>query len=655
MSLLAMSFYGGVIILTVLLLRAVLGRALPKRTFVILWSVALFRLLVPVQISSAFSVWSLTERLPESLQEKHSEESVVPSDGMPTEGTPAGDAGEAGSSAGGNTEAGDALGAFHGVSAFWRDRFADVFTMVSRMGTLVCSMGFLAAYIGCFLRFRTALPVDGGFVQLWMRRHRLRRSVAVRQSDRVATPLTYGIFRPVILLPVKLVREAEEEKLAYVLHHELVHIRRFDAAMKPVMAAALCLHWFNPLVWAMYAVMNRDMEMACDEKVLEELGAGARKGYALMLLETEERRDALLPLHSGFGRSAIEERIRAVMKMKKRTTGALVCSVALLAAVLVLFATSAEKEPEEPSASGEAGDQAIGIVPDGAGVPEAVLEQAKLYVAAQYERRKEADPGADFQNWRLDSLAHSYTYEEFYGMTLEVYLMNYTFLAGAPDQVILAGGSSIDGEGWVVPDYPNSHYLVFERNGGELTFLTDMFENDCFPGDETFTTDMRLLVVKDEPRFTASADVFSYRGITYGQFREQGGGEAELLHANFFSAPVPGKNLNIVFSGEYDEAAAGSVLTEEDRSVRLEGKLGEMLDWFPADCDVETFVRGLAWDEEELPAYRYAEGAGTAYYVADRYLIVEFDSDGDGERDAVLEISMDKSEQISDGSYAWLY
>ena len=87
----------------------------------------------------------------------------------------------------------------------------------------------------------------------------------------ISSPLTYGILHPVILLPKKLDRN-DQAALKYVLTHEYVHIRRFDAITKILFAAVLCIHWFNPLVWVMYVLANRDIELSCDAWVIRMMG-----------------------------------------------------------------------------------------------------------------------------------------------------------------------------------------------------------------------------------------------------------------------------------------------------------------------------------------------------------------------------------------------
>ena len=128
---------------------------------------------------------------------------------------------------------------------------------------------------------------------------------------------------------------------------------------------------------------------------------------------------------------------------------------------------------------------------EGIEVPAVVLDKAKELVAAWYDNAREGFADYHYENWRIQSLAQRYTYEHFSGMTLQVYQMNYQFLSGTPEKVVPAGGMTVDEEGWVVPDYPDSRFLIFRQEGESLTFLTELFENDCLPGDELFTGDLQ--------------------------------------------------------------------------------------------------------------------------------------------------------------------
>ncbi len=154
---------------------------------------------------------------------------------------------------------------------------------------------------------------------------------------------------------------AAPDQLECVLVHELTHIRRLDAPLKLLCAAALCLHWFNPLVHALYLLLNRDVELACDEAVLARLGRDRRAGYASLLLDLRSP-DRCAPLTSGFGHRAVRERIASIMRYKKVSILALALAVVLVFSVAAAFATSAA-----PAATGNAtpfrraGEEGIGV------------------------------------------------------------------------------------------------------------------------------------------------------------------------------------------------------------------------------------------------------------------------------------------------------
>ena len=108
-------------------------------------------------------------------------------------------------------------------------------------------------------------------------------------AGRISSPLTFGVLRPVILMPKK-TDWTDETALRYVLEHEFVHIQRFDVLSKLLLIAAVCVHRFNPLVWVMYVLANRDLELSCDETVLRRFGGDIRAAYARVLIRMEAAR-----------------------------------------------------------------------------------------------------------------------------------------------------------------------------------------------------------------------------------------------------------------------------------------------------------------------------------------------------------------------------
>ena len=203
----------------------------------------------------------------------------------------------------------------------------------------MCAAFFATAYLKCRREFKASLPVVNEYAKHWLSEHRIYRTIEIRQSGRISAPLTYGVFRPVILMP-KTADWKDLDTLNYVLTHEYVHIRRFDAVTKLVLTAALCVHWFNPAVWMMYVLANRDIELSCDETVIRQFGERTKSAYAMTLICMEETRSGLTPFCNNFSKNAIEERIIAIMKMKKKSTAVIICAAMLVAGISAVFATS---------------------------------------------------------------------------------------------------------------------------------------------------------------------------------------------------------------------------------------------------------------------------------------------------------------------------
>lgn len=312
MSLFQMSVAGGVLILFIVVIRALAIHRLPKTTFLALWMIAALRLLLPFSIPLPFNIHIGLDVFSDVVQELPSGNiaSTLPGDSPPSY-----DIGTAVPSP-----------ATEHISTF------EILWLV---GVLLLAIYFSISYFRSMRKFRMSIPDNTPYIQNWLTAHQISRPLAVRSSDLISSPLTYGILHPVILLPKKLDR-TDQAALKYVLTHEYVHIRRFDAITKILFAAVLCIHWFNPLVWVMYVLANRDMELSCDAWVIRMLGEKNRSSYALMLIKMEERRSGMSALCSHLGKNAISERIEAIMKFKK--TSILACAFAL---VLVVGATTA--------------------------------------------------------------------------------------------------------------------------------------------------------------------------------------------------------------------------------------------------------------------------------------------------------------------------
>ena len=334
MSLLQMSFLGTVIILLIVVLRAVLINRLPKKTFLILWWIALIRLLVPFSIKSVTSIYSLLQSIYSDINPVRTAQTTT---FLPIHGNMPEIA--------------------NGLSEAMVQRTESIsnLSVIWLAGLLLCFGFFAVSYIKCYREFRFSLPVENDILEAWKEKHPLKRSLSIRQTETIAAPLSYGVIRPVILMP-KNTEWKNIYQLRYVLEHEYVHIRRLDMLTKLIMIAAVCIHWFNPLVWVMYILFNRDLELSCDETVVRRFGMDIKSVYATALISMEEKKSGLTPLCNSFSKNAIEERIRAIMKIKKTSKFAVMISAVLVIGVTGGFATSAsslEKNTETAQENGE--------------------------------------------------------------------------------------------------------------------------------------------------------------------------------------------------------------------------------------------------------------------------------------------------------------
>lgn len=318
MDLMEMCFQASVIILVVIVCRALFINKLPKKVFLILWAVALSRLLIPYSLPSVSSIYSLTgqgrfimekaEGIINRTDEKQGHEKNVKNIIIKE-----------------NSKKG----------------FFSVWALVWPAGFIISALIFITAYILCYRRFCTSLPVNNEFAEEWLKSHKTIRHLSIRQSGFIKSPLSYGIFRPVILMPETTDWE-DLKKVSYILEHEFVHVKRLDAVTKLLLITAASIYWFNPLVWVMYILLNRDIELSCDEAVVRHFGEESKAAYAFVLISMEEEKSGIIPLGNSFSKNAAKERITAIMQIKKVSKAAYIKAFLLISAVVSVFATSAK-------------------------------------------------------------------------------------------------------------------------------------------------------------------------------------------------------------------------------------------------------------------------------------------------------------------------
>lgn len=369
MTLLWMSISGGLLILLVWALRRPLLARLPARVMPVLWGVVLLRLLMPLAMPVEVS-WQQQERnlvsaaAPEAIALPRPERAETLTEERVVQEAPAPKGRAALAARGAALEAGAMLAGLLPGKAIERAAMG-----IWLIGALALGGSFLLSYRRARREFALARPVSGEageVLDALLARRPLRRRVELREWEQGDSPLTYGLFRPVILLPRRRYWRDKGE-LALMLAHELAHIRRLDVLYKLLAVGALCVHWFNPLVWLFVRLLGRDLELACDETVADCFGRRARGGYARILLRLEAQRSGLAFGLGGMGKSTMEERIEMLMKVKTTTMAAVLAGTLTIAGVTGVCALSAWQprlKMAEPPAQTAAADEGAGVLPE---------------------------------------------------------------------------------------------------------------------------------------------------------------------------------------------------------------------------------------------------------------------------------------------------
>ena len=294
-----MSLTASVVILAVLAVRLLLRRA-PKVFSYALWAVVLFRLLCPVSVTSAVSLMGALGAPAQERTQRTSAVEYVPADIMIRSTAPAvtqlpqtplpAETGGAVSDAPADT-------APAAVPAMSFNEPVFILTLIWLAGMVL----LLAYSLVSLLRLRRRLV---GTV-------RLRDNIYL--ADHIPSPFVMGLFRPKIYLPSTLT----ETERGYILRHEQYHLRRRDHVVKLLSFLALCVHWFNPLVWAAFILAGKDMEMSCDEAVVRELGEDIRADYSASLLSLATGRRIVAGMPLAFGEGDTGSRIRNLLNWKR--------------------------------------------------------------------------------------------------------------------------------------------------------------------------------------------------------------------------------------------------------------------------------------------------------------------------------------------------
>lgn len=422
-----MSIAAGWLILAVIALRLLLRRA-PQRFRLLLWAVVGLRLALPWSIESALSLIPSAQTLPE---------------GIMLERAPVLDTG---------------ISALNGAI---NPGFTAAFTP---------ELGVSANPLQVLLPIAAALWMLGAAAMLlwalvsWLRlRKRVREAVRLEENVyecEIASPFVLGLFRPRIYLPFSL--ENGEREL--VLAHERAHITAGDHIIKPLGWLLLAAHWYNPLVWLAYALFCRDIELACDERVVHSLSLSDRADYSQALLDLSRPRGGVRACPLAFGESSVKGRVKSVLSYKKPAFWLVLLAVVVCVGAAVCFLTD-PKEEAEPVDDGDGG------VVISARLEENFPAQVLDYAFACTEEMAEELSYLGLKSAELTDLSCYAEVEAPEGGTLLLFRLGARFELAEPESVAPAGGMVIE-DGWLTrPDSGGDRFMLLLRDGDDWRFI----------------------------------------------------------------------------------------------------------------------------------------------------------------------------------------
>lgn len=297
LKILNMGITAGWIVLAVLLVRFLLRKA-PKWISCVLWALVALRLILPFTLQSGFSLIPSPEVIPQDI--------VVTVTPQIQSGFPA---------------INDALNPV--IAQQGSGFLKETLSVASRIW--LAGMGLMLLYSALsYLRLR------------WQVRQSLREQGNIYICDYVRSPFILGVIRPKIYLPSGM----EETQRQYVLAHEKAHLKRLDHLWKPLAFLLLSVYWFNPLLWVAYILLCRDIEQACDEKVIAPMDTAHKKGYSEALMACSVSRRTIMACPVAFGELSVKARIWGVLNYKKPAFWILLVSVAACAVIALCFLTN---------------------------------------------------------------------------------------------------------------------------------------------------------------------------------------------------------------------------------------------------------------------------------------------------------------------------
>ena len=311
-----MSITASWIALAVMLLRLPLKKA-PKWIMGVLWAFVALRLILPISLESVLSLIPSAQTLPQDFT--YSPAPIINS-GIPALNSTV------------NPVISESLAPAPGASVNPTQVLSFAASVIWIVGVVGMLLYMLISYLSLKLKVRESVGIakpDGSGTEK-----------RVRVCDRISSPFVLGVIFPKIYIPSTL----GEEDMRYVMEHEKTHIKRGDHLWKPLGFLLLSVYWFNPILWAAYILMSRDIELACDEGVIKQLGEDSKKAYSEALINCSAPRRLVTACPLAFGEVGVKERIKRVLNYKKPAFWIIILAVVSCAVVAVCFLTNPKRQ-----------------------------------------------------------------------------------------------------------------------------------------------------------------------------------------------------------------------------------------------------------------------------------------------------------------------
>lgn len=303
-QLLNISITASYLVLAIILLRMIFKKA-PKSIVCALWFLVAIRLVCPFSFESMLSLVPSVETVPQDIL--YAEQPAIHS-GIPFLNSTV------------NPMISESLAPHTGDSV-------NPIQIITYSASLVWVIGMMIMMLYTVLSYlRIQKRVKEG----------VRSGDNIWLSDHIETPFILGIIRPRIFLPSAM----SDEDMKYVVAHERAHLSRHDHLWKPFGFLLLTVHWFNPIMWIAYGLLCRDIEYACDEKVIREMGVEHKKFYSYALINCSISRKIISACPLAFGEVGVQSRIKSVLHYKKPTLWIIITALVLSLVVAIAFLTN---------------------------------------------------------------------------------------------------------------------------------------------------------------------------------------------------------------------------------------------------------------------------------------------------------------------------